>query len=213
MSRSRLLLVIAGLALSASLALAEPEFILRYPGGVTQVSITGDYSGGTYTVWRQPASGGEPVRITQNDILCLGSCFAEDRGAVPGTTYLYRFEVTMPSDAGGAPISFGPYRATISPALGRPVGVFVYPNPGHGPTGIQLHVAGAPGDPAVRGEAAIYDLAGRRVRTVHEGALARGLTTLAWDGRDDRGGELRSGVYLLRFTVAGRAAVARIIRR
>lgn len=213
MSRARLLLAFAALTLSASLALAEPQFIIRYPGGVPQVSITGDYSGSTYTVWRQAASGGEPVRITDHSVLCLGSCFAEDRSAVPGTSYLYLFEVTMPADAGAAPVSFGPYLTTISPALARPVGVFIHPNPGRGPTSIQLHVAGAPGDRQVTGEAAVFDLAGRRVRMIHQGAVARGLTTLSWDGRDERGSELRSGVYLLRFTAAGNAAIARIVRR
>ena len=213
MSRSRFLLVFAVLTLSATLALAEPQFVLRYPGGVPQVSITGEYPGSTYTVWRQPASGGEPVRITEHTILCLGSCYAVDRTAVPGASYLYLFDVTMPADAGAAPVSFGPYLATISPALGRPVGIFAYPNPGRGPTGIQLHVAGAPGDRDVSGEAAIYDLAGRRVRMIRKGAIARGLTTLSWDGRDERGDELRPGVYLLRFTAAGSTAVARIVRR
>lgn len=213
MSRTTLLLTLAGLTLSAVLALAEPQFVIRYPGGVPQVSITGDYSGSTYTVWRQPASGGEPVRITDNNILCLGSCYAEDRAAVPGASYLYLFEVTRFAGAGAAPVSFGPYLATISPALARPVGVFVYPNPGRGPTGVQLHLAGAPGDREVTGEAAVYDLAGRRVRVIHQGAVARGLTTLSWDGRDERGVPLRAGVYLVRFAAAGSTAVARIIRR
>ena len=213
MTRSRLSLVFAGLTLSATLALAEPQFALRYPGGVPQVSISGDYSGTTYIVWRRPASGGEPVQITDHTILCLGSCYAEDRTAVPGASYLYLFDVSTNANAGAAPVRFGPYLATISPALARPVGVFAYPNPGRGPTGIQLHVAGAPGEQAVTGEAAVYDLTGRRERMIHHGTIARGLTTLSWDGRDQRGDELRPGVYLLRFTAAGSAAIARIVRR
>jgi flagellar hook assembly protein FlgD len=65
----------------------------------------------------------------------------------------------------------------------------------------------------VAAEAAIYDLTGRRLRTLHRGTLARGLTTLSWDGRDERGSELGAGVYLLRLSAAGSSAVARIIRR
>jgi len=213
MSRSRLLLAIAGLTLSATLAVAEPQFNISYPGGLPQVSITGEYPGSTYTVWRQPASGGEAVRITENSILCMGSCYAQDRSAVPGASYFYVFDVTMPTETGAAQVRFGPYLATISPALARPVGVFVYPNPGRGPTGVQLHVAGTSGDREASGEAAVFDLAGRRVRMIHQGAIARGLTTLSWDGRDERGAELRPGVYLLRFTAAGSSAVSRIVRR
>lgn len=215
MPRTTVLLAIAGLALSASLALAEPQFVLRYPGGVPQVSITGEYAGSTYTVWRQPVEGGLPTPITNQSILCLGSCYAQDPSAVPGTSYLYLFELVMPTESGVVPVTFGPYRATISPALARPVGVFVYPNPGRGPTGVQIHLAGAghPGEAGVAGDLSVFDLAGRRVRTIQQGVFARGLTTLSWDGRDERGDELRAGVYLLRFSAAGSAATARIVRR
>ena len=213
MPRTTLLLAIAGLALSASLALAEPQFVLRYPGGVPQVSITGDYPGSTYTVWRQPVEGGLPTRITDQTILCMGSCYAQDPSAVPGSSYLYRFELVLPTETGLIPVTFGPYRATISPALARTVGVFVYPNPGRGPTGIQIHLAGAAGEAGLTGDLTVFDPTGRRVRTIQQGVFARGLTTLSWDGRDERGDELRSGVYLLRFSAAGSSAIARIVRR
>ena len=213
MHRSSAALTLAALALIAGIAVAEPQFVLRYPGGMPQVSITGEYPGATYTVWRQPAAGGDPVRITDGYVLCIGSCFATDPTAIPGQTYLYSFDLLLPDGAVAAETRFGPYLATISPALARPVGLFVYPNPSRGPTGIQLHVGGAPGDPAVQGELAIHDLAGRRVRGLRHGPIARGLTTLIWDGRDERGVELPAGVYLARFTAVGRTAVARIARR
>lgn len=206
-------LVVASLVLGASLAFAEPDFIVRYPNGVPQVSITGDYAGASYTVLRAPASGGPFVPITERSILCLGTCYAEDRTAAAGESYLYRFELVVPDGGGAALIAYGPFRATISPALARPVGVFAFPNPGRGATTVQLHVAGAPSDGAAPGEASIYDLAGRRVRVIHDGPVARGLTTLVWDGRDDRGVELKGGVYLLRFTANGGRATARIVRR
>jgi flagellar hook capping protein FlgD len=210
MLRTRISLVIAGLTLGAALAFADPDFILRYPSGVPQVSITGDYTGSHYTVWRQPAAGGEPVAIGERSILCLGSCYAEDRGAVPGTSYLYLFEVM--DERAGIITRFGPFAATISPALARRVGVYVYPNPGHGATGIQLHVAGAVGDRPLAAEAAIYDLGGRRVRTVHRGPIARGMTTVSWDGRGEAGERVPAGVYVLRFSAGGGSTVARIIR-
>lgn len=213
-----LALALAMLALGGTLALAEPELILRYPRGVPQVSITGNWTGTTYTVLRAPAHGGVFEPITENSILCLGACYAEDPTAVPGESYRYRFDITgaIIDSSGPAPEdswSFGPYLATISPALARPVGVFAFPNPGRGVTSIQLHVAGAPTDRAAQGEAGIYDLTGRRVRMLHRGPVARGITTLRWDGRDERGGPLRGGVYMLRFTADGRAAIALIVRR
>lgn len=212
MLRAKFSLIVSGLTLGAALAFAEPEFRISYPAGVPQVAITGDYAGSDYTVWRRPAAGGEPVRITENSILCMGSCYAEDRGAVAGESYYYVFEVAAPGGAAGTLARFGPYLVTISPALARPVGVFVYPNPGHGATGIQLHVAGAAGERPLAAEAAIYDLRGRLVRTVHRGPLARGLTTVTWDGRGQGGERLAAGVYLLRFSAGDGTAVARIAR-
>lgn len=210
MNRASLTISLAAIALATGLAVAEPRFVLRYPGGVPQVSITGDFSNTTYVVSRAPAAGGEYVAITEHSILCLGSCYADDRGAVPGTSYLYRFDLRLTD---GTPVSYGPFLATISPALARPVGLFVYPNPGRGMTGIQVHVAGAPTDPTVQGEVVIHDLTGRRIRTIHRGTLVRGLTTLTWDGRDEGGAELKAGVYVARFTTADGAAIARLIRR
>jgi flagellar hook capping protein FlgD len=213
-----LALALVMLALGGTRALAEPELIVRYPRGVPQVSITGNWTNSTYTVLRAPARGGVFEPITENSILCLGACYADDPTAAPGETYRYRFEITgAPIDSSGPAAesrwSFGPYLVTISPALARPVGVFAFPNPGRGATSIQLHVAGAPTDRAAQGEAGIYDLTGRRVRMLHRGPVARGLTTLHWDGRDERGDLLRGGVYMLRFTADGHPANVLIVRR
>lgn len=203
-------IALATLALGASLAIAEPELIVRYPDGVAHVSIAGNYAGASYTVWRAPAEGGAFVPLASGPTLCLGPCFAIDSAAEPGASYRYRFDLVMPAGSAETFVSYGPYLATISPALGSPVGVFAWPNPGRGATTVQLHVGRLDG---ARGEAAIYDLAGRRVRGLFGGALAQRLTTLTWDGRDDRGAALVPGVYLLRFSAGGRDATMSLVRR
>ena len=45
---------------------------------------------------------------------------------------------------------------------------------------------------------AVYDAGGRRVRTLVDGPMAPGYHDRAWDGRDDDGQRLASGVYLYR---------------
>jgi len=66
-----------------------------------------------------------------------------------------------------------------------------------------------PEGPAVRVRLAVYDLRGRRVRDLLEGVRAGGgHYAVPWDGRDDRGRPLPSGVYLYRLT-AGRANAVR----
>jgi len=47
-------------------------------------------------------------------------------------------------------------------------------------------------------EAAVYDLAGRRVRTLHRGVLVAGEHRLQWTGGDERGDRVAAGVYLVR---------------
>jgi flagellar hook assembly protein FlgD len=44
----------------------------------------------------------------------------------------------------------------------------------------------------------VYDLRGRSVRVLHDGALAAGRQELVWDGKDDAGSEVASGMYLAR---------------
>ncbi len=44
----------------------------------------------------------------------------------------------------------------------------------------------------------VFDAAGRRVRTLYLGTLERLFLEVEWDGRDERGGALASGVYFAR---------------
>ena len=44
----------------------------------------------------------------------------------------------------------------------------------------------------------VYNLAGQRVATLVDGPREAGTYTVRWDGRDDGGVELASGMYLYR---------------
>jgi hypothetical protein len=73
------------------------------------------------------------------------------------------------------------------------------PNPNRGTATIRFRLA-KPGEAALR----VYDPAGRCVRTLAEGALPAGEQTRVWDGTDDRGGRLGSGVYWVRLVAGDR---------
>lgn len=45
--------------------------------------------------------------------------------------------------------------------------------------------------------AAVYDLAGQKVRTLYEGTKPAGTHSLVWDGQNDDGSSVASGVYLI----------------
>ena len=57
----------------------------------------------------------------------------------------------------------------------------------------------------------IYDLAGRRVRTLHDGWAAAGTHALVWDRRTDRGAIAASGVYFYRLEAADRVLGRKVI--
>jgi len=46
-------------------------------------------------------------------------------------------------------------------------------------------------------EAVVYDTSGRRIRTLLHDSYS-GLVRIAWDGTDDRGRRVASGLYLLK---------------
>lgn len=57
----------------------------------------------------------------------------------------------------------------------------------------------------------VFDLRGRRVRRLVEGAYGAGEHVAAWDGRDDRGIVTASGLYFARLEAGGREARARFV--
>jgi len=73
------------------------------------------------------------------------------------------------------------------------------PNPFHPSTGIRFAVPGATGSEAVA-KLAIYDVQGRRIRSLVNGPLPAGFHQVEWDGRNDLGHRVQSGVYYCRLS-------------
>jgi FlgD Ig-like domain len=70
-----------------------------------------------------------------------------------------------------------------------------FPNPFNPSTTIPLAVPRT-SDVALK----VYNLLGERVRTLHEGPMEAGRHWIFWDGTNDQGRSVASGVYLVRFT-------------
>jgi hypothetical protein len=73
-----------------------------------------------------------------------------------------------------------------------------YPNPFNPGTWIEY---GAPQEANVT--LTIYDLIGRKVRTLISNTVQRGIYRTEWNGKDDGGREVAAGVYIYRLTAAG----------
>jgi subtilisin-like proprotein convertase family protein len=83
--------------------------------------------------------------------------------------------------------------ADAAPAVTRLVGN--HPNPFNPQTTVAFDLARGG-----RVDVGIYDLRGRRVRQLVAGEMPAGRHTVRWDGRDDGGRAVASGVYLCRLT-------------
>jgi len=92
--------------------------------------------------------------------------------------------------------------ATLRPlVLGPPS-----PNPFRFHTTLRLSLA-QPGFVA----ADIYDVRGCRVRRLARGVLEEGAGSITWDGRDESGRPLASGIYFLRLNAGGREEARRLV--
>jgi hypothetical protein len=98
----------------------------------------------------------------------------------------------------------------VTPPAGRPLTTAFAlppsPNPARGEVALSVDVAR---DQVV--DLSVFDLAGRRVATLHSGALAAGHHAFRWSGAGD-GGPVAPGVYLVRFHAEDREQVVRIVR-
>lgn len=56
---------------------------------------------------------------------------------------------------------------------------------------------------------AVYDARGRLVRVLHDAPLVADVHVMRWDGRDDEGAAVASGLYLVRIASGGEAVVVK----
>jgi len=208
MHRSLVLTALATV-LVVGLATAAPTVEVRYYGGIPQIYLSGEYPLSTYTVYRADAPEGPWVAFTDNGVLCLGPCFAEDLDARPGATYWYRFDLRL---ADGTFASYGPYQVTIAGDPTLRLAVRVVPNPSRAASRVEIYLAGAASDPRLEATAVLFDLQGRALRTVFRGSLPRGLNTVAWDGRADDGRVIGAGQYFLRIKTPLGISTTRVLR-
>ena len=80
-----------------------------------------------------------------------------------------------------------------------------YPNP-FNPTTTVRYVLAQPGQAVLD----IFDLRGQRIRRLVDGSKLPGVYEVSWDGLDDTGREVGSGVYLCRLRTAGFTAVRKM---
>lgn len=81
-----------------------------------------------------------------------------------------------------------------------------HPNPFNPSTSIRLDL---PDGGTV--ELAVYDVLGRRVRSLLSSEVCMGSHVVTWDGRDDGGLDVASGLYLRRIVTGDFTAIGRML--
>ncbi len=81
-----------------------------------------------------------------------------------------------------------------------------YPNPFAARTSIEFRA-----EQAGHATLSVFDVVGRKVRTLVDGQVGEGLHIVNWNGRDDMGREVTPGVYFYTVTVGNERATRRMV--
>ena len=164
-------------------------------------------AGGRFSVERAEVTNGVTGAFTSIarsiDATVDGRVHLSDGKVEMGNRYVYRLN----NDAGVVNETNKVYVPVSRADLGQN-----YPNPFNPTTKIEYWVP-----EAVRaGERAsvnviVYDVSGARVRTLVSGPKAAGHYVSQWDGRDDRGSAVGSGIYFCRMTTGSFSAVRKMV--
>ncbi len=155
--------------------------------------------GGVWDLVVRPAAGGGPVTLTFAGLDEVPADLQIALAAPHGTVDLRRAGATWQSAADGEThlrlvVGSQDLVEQAAGSLPQPFALLpAYPNPSNPSTRVTFAL---PRATAVR--LSVYDLAGRRVRTLLDDVRAPGRHAIEWDGADDTGRGLASGIYVLR---------------
>jgi hypothetical protein len=129
-------------------------------------------------------TGGE--RSASTPIAGSGSVVFRDARSAAGLS------ITASGSPRGVPAEF---------ALGRN-----FPNPFNPSTSMQVDIPSAS-----EVDVAVYDLLGRLVSRLMSGPQPAGSVTITWDGRDNAGMQVPTGMYIVRMTAGGFSASQKVL--
>ena len=121
---------------------------------------------------------------------------------------LQQYQALLDAGSGITSVEDCPLASDVVESIGSPdLRMIAGPNPFTGSTQIRVD---APAGEAVRVE--IFDVAGRKVRSLVDAAATTSTIALTWDGRDDSGTELSAGIYYCRIRAGAESLCRPIVR-
>ena len=122
-----------------------------------------------------------------------------DKSVEPGKRYMYRVEI---EESGGQRGLLFETESVSTPSL--PLTLYQnHPNPFNPTTTIEYYV---PAQVHVR--VAIYDVSGRQIKNLVDGIREKGFHKTEWNGTDEQGKPVTSGVYFYRL-ISGKETISR----
>jgi hypothetical protein len=172
-----------------------------------------------YRVFNDPEKSSSDVEFTEIPMLDCGGFLFRER--IPAQSSVSTVEYYIKAKDRMGNVSYDPPNAPDSvfsfvvdvdvgindnPASGLFPKAFSlsqnYPNPFNPSTTIAFDIPGVSGEKQ-HVEVTVYDIRGRRVRTLIDSDLEPGSHKLHWNGRNDRGESVPSGIYLYALRAGG----------
>ncbi len=157
-----------------------------------------------FNVYRATSPDGPFERVNEEPVAPSSPGVFEDDTIWPETTFWYELRAVMnwgEEVVSGDPVSVttgGRLRARLSAPA---------PNPFTSRTSLEFDVPNHIGPVRL----VIYDLRGRVVKTLVEGAVGTGRHPASWDGKNERGRQVPSGVYFVRLEIAGESSGQKLL--
>jgi beta-lactamase superfamily II metal-dependent hydrolase len=167
-------------------------------GYVNATTLTRIHNHGVKTYWTEAGSAADPVAGWDK----VGGTIIIEADPGPGAAYTVKgsgFVDTYYNS--GSMAGADPVPTAVGFGL-----VQNYPNPFNPVTNIEFSL-----DEDDKISLKIYDISGRVIRTLVEGTRTAGTHTVLWDGRDNRGEPLVSGVYVYRLEAPGKVAMKKMV--
>ncbi|MBM3307326.1 MAG: hypothetical protein FJY74_03285 [Candidatus Eisenbacteria bacterium] len=167
------------------------------------VSSLDDIAG--FNVYRAPEFGGPYARVNDEVLPLASPSSYDDRSVWPGSEFWYELWAVR-WDGSEERLTMDPVSVTTGGTLQTRLHALA-PNPFTDQALIQFDVASVGAEVSLR----IYDVAGRVVREMWPDCPRPGRYSVAWDGTNDRGGKVASGVYFCRLECGGVGDLQRVV--
>jgi hypothetical protein len=196
--------------------------------------VIGEDFGATYTVYRLEPGDDLPGTIIAEDVQPAGESTngfvpyrVNDKKVVPGREYRYYVDGHIVLDIDGTLHEYTTESniASATAMLEIPAGKLLShasPNPFRDQVSVSVAVPATYTETTVGAQqlqqrvatsvdVSVYDVAGRRIRDLNRSTEFTSVLTLRWDGRDQNGRSVPSGVYFIKASAGELAGVTKVL--